>query len=446
MPLDFLRKVFSEFPQEAAVIHQAEAVSFAGLSGRMEAIRSRLVQQGVPRGAVVAIESGYSPDAIAMLLALIEYGAIAVPLAPPVGPTRGALLQLGQVEYRSSFDLSGVLRIERTDIAAGHQLYKALRSEGHPGLTLFTSGSSGEPKAVVHDMTRLLRKYHVRRHRLRTMLFLLFDHIGGLDTLFQSLSNACTSVIPRDRTPESVAATIERHQVQVLPSSPSFLTMLLLSGANLRHDLSSLRYITYGAEVMPASTLGLLARAFPTVKLMQKYGLTELGTLRSQSQANDSLLVRIGGEGFETRIVDGILQVRAESSMLGYLNAPSPFTEDGWFITGDMVEQQGEFLRIQGRASDLINVGGQKVHPSEVESVIHELDNISEVAVSGRPHPFMGQVVIARIVLVSPEDARELEQRVRQHCRTRLKPYQVPVQVVLTEGLLHTERDKVTRR
>lgn len=446
MPLHFLRTVFSEYAEEVAILRGNETVTFRELLVRLDGMRSRMQAQGVPRGGVVSIESDYSPDAIAALLAVIELGGIAVPLSPAVGAKRSDLLLLGQVEYRFLFDSVGTSTIERTGITAQHPLYDNLRDQRHPGLTLFTSGSSGEPKAVVHDMTRLLRKYQKRRHRVRTLLFLLFDHIGGVDTLFQSLANACASVIPRDRTPEAVCEAIARHRVEVLPSSPSFLTMLLLSETHQRHDLSSLRFITYGAEVMPPSTLKQLGEAFPSVNLLQKYGLTELGTLRSQSLGNDSLLVRIGGEGFETRVRDGILQIRAESSMLGYLNAPSPFTTDGWFVTGDLVEQHGDFLRIRGRASDLINVGGQKVHPSEVESVIQELENIVEVAVSGKEHPFMGQIVIARVVLAQPEAPLAVERRVRVHCRARLKPYQVPVQVWITDGPLHTERHKVTRR
>ena len=71
-----------------------------------------------------------------------------------------------------------------------------------------------------------------------------------------------------------------------------------------------------------------------------------LGVLRSKSKSNDSLWVKVGGDGYETRIVDGILQIKAESAMLGYLNAPSPFTDDGWFITGDEVLEKDGYIRI----------------------------------------------------------------------------------------------------
>ena len=79
--------------------------------------------------------------------------------------------------------------------------------------------------------------------------------------------------------------------------------------------------------------------------------------------------------------------------MLGYLNAPSPFDADGWFNTQDAVEQDGEWLRFLGRTSDLINVGGQKVYPAEVESVLLELENVLDVTVRGEPNPIIGQIV-----------------------------------------------------
>src|SRR6185369_15483612 len=128
-------------------------------------------------------------------------------------------------------------------------------------------------------------------------------------------------------------------------------------GDHQRYDLSSLALITYGTEPMPASTLERVAQAFPSVKLLQTYGMTELGILRSQSRDSASLWVRVGGEGYETKVVDGRLWIRARSAMLGYLNAPTPFDAEGFLDTGDLVETDGEWVRFLGRKSDIINVG-----------------------------------------------------------------------------------------
>lgn len=445
MSADFLRDVFREFASGEAIVDRDVSHDYGWLLRACAEATQHAASAGLRPGGVASLEADFSASSIAQLIALFQGGAIAVPLLPGPEPRADRLLALAQVEWRLR-DQAGNIGIQRTARSADHELYRQLRSDGHAGLVLFTSGYTGDAKAVVHDCERLMEKYRTRRHRLRTLMFLLFDHIGGIDTLFQALANGSTVVIPRERTPEAVCETIARHRVEVLPASPTFLTMLLLSEAHRRHDLSSLRYITYGAEVMPQSTLDKLAEAFPGVTLLQKYGLSELGTLRSRSRANDSLWLKVGGEGFETRVVDGMLEVKAHSSMLGYLNAPSPITPDGWFKTGDAVEQDGEYLRILGRATDLINVGGRKVYPGEVEGIIQGIPNIAEVAVFGEPNPFTGQVVVARVALRSAEDPAEVEQRVRAHCRAYLEPYKVPAKVMVTTGALHSEREKMLRR
>ena len=102
-------------------------------------------------------------------------------------------------------------------------------------------------------------------------------------------------------------------------------------------------------------------------------------------------------ESVQTKVVKGILWIKANGAMMGYLNASNPFDPKGWYCTGDEVDVDGEWLRIRGRKSDVIIVGGEKVHPQEVEEVLLELDAIEDVAVQGEPHPIVGQIVTARI-------------------------------------------------
>jgi acyl-CoA synthetase (AMP-forming)/AMP-acid ligase II len=180
---------------------------------------------------------------------------------------------------------------------------------------------------------------------------------------------------------------------------------------------------------MPASTLERLRREFRGIRLQQTYGLSELGILRSKSRDDGSLWIKVGGEGYQTKIVDGILWIRAETAMLGYLNADNPFDAYGWFNTQDAVEQDGEWLRFLGRSSDLINVGGQKVYPAEVESVLLELEDVLDVTVRGEPNPIIGQCVVARVNLRAPEAAADFKARMRRHCQGRLAPYMIPLKV-----------------
>ena len=187
--------------------------------------------------------------------------------------------------------------------------------------------------------------------------------------------------------------------MELLPTTPTFLNLLLLSEAYRSHDLSSLKLITYGTEVMPDSTLQRLHEAFPGVRLQQTYGLTELGILRSKSQDSSSAWVKVGGEGIETKVVDGTLWVKAPSAMVGYLNAPSPFDAEGWMNTEDLVDVNGEYVRFLGRKSQIINVGGAKVYPAEVESVLLQMPNVADATVYGQPNPITGHIVAARLTL-----------------------------------------------
>jgi acyl-coenzyme A synthetase/AMP-(fatty) acid ligase len=290
-----------------------------------------------------------------------------------------------------------------------------------------------------------LKKFAVPRHAYRTLVFLQLDHIGGVNTLLYTLANGGTAVASESRSPKAVCESIARYGAQLLPTSPTFLNLLLLSEEYLRHDLTTLELITYGTEPMPESTLKRVAQAFPQVRLLQTYGLSELGILRSQSRSSDSLWVRVGGEGFETKVVDNRLWIRAESAMLGYLNAPSPFDSEGFFDTGDLVEVDGEWIRFCGRHSDVINVGGSKVFPAEVESVLLDMPNVADAAVVAEKSPITGNIVTATVRLIEPEPLEAFKTRMRAFCTERLSSYKIPARVRLTEQSLHSERFKRRR-
>lgn len=444
MVLDFLFPIFKEFGEEEAVVRAKHVHRYRDLENLLEQWREVLLDQGIGEGTVVSLEADFSADSIAALLALIERGCILVPLSPAVESRWDEYRKVAEVE--AAVRVGGAIAIDRTGVRATHEHYAALRSRHHAGLVLFSSGSTGKAKAAVHDFVPLLAKFRPRRKRMRAMSFLLFDHIGGVNTLFYTLSNGGCVVVPTERTPDSVCAVIERQGVQLLPTSPTFLRLLLVSEAYRRYDLSSLEVVSYGTEVMPESTLQKLHRVLPDVYLQQTYGLSELGILRSKSKSSDSLLVKLGGEGFETRVVDGLLEIKAHSAMLGYLNAPSPFTEDGWFKTGDAVEVEGEYFRIRGRVSDLINVGGEKVYPAEVESLIDGMEGVEDCSVSGEANAILGQIVAVTVKLSTGESQAEFETRMWEHCRGRIERYKIPQRVRVTEADMHGGRFKKMRQ
>lgn len=445
MFLDFLNTVFDEFRDADAIVWRDRTYSYGWLRDRVAQAQAQLQEAGIAPGSVIVLEADFSPNAVALFLALLEQRCVLVPLTGTVASKRDDLQIIAQAEYAITLDATDEICLRPRAERAGHPLYEQLRTLGHPGLVLFSSGSTGQCKAAVHDLVRLLEKYRARRHRRRTLSFLLYDHIGGVNTMLYTLANGGCLVTVERRSPDAVLKAVQDHRVELLPTSPTFLNLILLSEAYARYDLSSLRTITYGTEPMPESTLQRFHALFPQVQLTQTYGLSEIGILRSKSKGSDSLWVRLGGDGFETRVVDGILHIKARSAMLGYLNAPSPFTDDGWLVTGDAVVEDGEYLRILGRKSELINVGGEKVFPAEVESVIQELDNVAEVSVYGEPNPITGQIVCARVTLCRPEPEKEFVRRLKRFCRQRLAPFQVPVKTKLVDAPQHGDRFKRMR-
>jgi acyl-CoA synthetase (AMP-forming)/AMP-acid ligase II len=443
--VDFLLDVFDASAERDALVWRERAVSYAALAQAVRGWEAELGARDVAPGTVVGLEADFSPSAVALLLALAARSCVIVPLTPSVEAKKPEFRRVAEVETAVVVDADDRATVRPTGVRATHDLYARLRADGRPGLVLFSSGSTGRSKAAVHDLVPLLAKFAVRRHALRTLGFLLFDHIGGVNTLLYVLSNGGCLVTVPDRAPHAVCAAVERHRVQLLPTSPTFLNLLVVSEAWRDHDLSSLELVTYGTEVMPESTLARVHELLPGARLLQTYGLSEVGILRSQSRASDSLWVKVGGEGFETRVVDGMLQIRAQSAMLGYLNAPSPFTEDGWLPTGDAVEVDGDYLRIRGRRSEMINVGGEKVFPAEVESVLASMDGVKDVTVLAEPHPLTGQIVLAKVRLGTGETLGEFRARMRAFCRERLAPYKIPQKVVLVDEALHGARFKKLR-
>ena len=206
-----------------------------------------------------------------------------------------------------------------------------------------------------------------------------------------------------------------------------------------------MRIISYGSEPMPASTLTGLRAAFPKVDLRQTYGLIELGVLRAKSLSSESLWVKVGGEGYDLRVVDGILQIKADAAMLGYLNAASPFTEDGYFITGDRVKLNGEYMQFLGRDSELINVGGQKVFPAEVEAVLLESELVEEAVVYGQKNPITGKIVCADVQLRGEVDEAEARRAIKRFCAERMESFKVPVKIQFVQAGLHNDRGKRQR-
>jgi acyl-coenzyme A synthetase/AMP-(fatty) acid ligase len=444
---EFLLERFAGAPDAIAFVDNDEQFTFSWILERVPEYVLLLNDVGVNRGDVVVVLADYSPHVFCLMLAAINGGVIMAPITRDSVVEADAIRDISEARWYMEFseDIEKI-QVERLPGQGKSALLRDLRFRDRPGLLLFSSGSTGDPKGILLDFGSVLEKFRVPRPRVTAISFLMLDHFGGINTLFHIASNLGTVVTVRERSVRAVCEAIERHRVELLPTTPSFLNVLVHSDVGSRYDLSSLRTISYGTEVMPQATLDRLAAMFPEVKLQQTYGLSEVGVLRSKSRPDGSLWLQVGGEGFQTQVREGVLWIKSDYAMVGYLNAPSPFDEDGWFNTQDRVEVDGEYIRILGRTTDLINVGGQKVYPAEVEDVIIGLENIEDVRVFGERNALVGNVVVAEVVLKSPENAADLKIRIRRACREVLADFKVPAKVTEAQSGLYTARHKKLRR
>lgn len=389
----FLQKLNAQNLDKTALIFEDEKCSYKNLLDLTKAKIKEL--ESVPKGSCVGILGDFDKNSIAFLLANLERKNIIAPFADEKELENK--LNEGQIDFLYTKNSLKILNAKPQK----HELLSALKTQNKNGLILFSSGSTGRPKAVVHDLDRLLSVYLAKKPKdINILLFLLFDHIGGLNTLFNALSlSACAVAIKDRKSVEAIAKAIEKYRIFMLPASPSLLNLVILSDVKSKFDLSSLKLITYGTEKMPDALLMRLKAAFPRVKFHQTFGTSEVGITQTRTHENAIKL-----ENIDYKIKNGELFLKSNAQALGYLNADnSVFDEDGYFATGDLVEllmiNGEEFIRILGRTKELINVGGEKVLPQEVEGVIMQMPFISDCLVFGEQNAITGQSVSVKIVL-----------------------------------------------
>ncbi|MGM0651038.1 MAG: ANL family adenylate-forming protein [Bacteroidota bacterium] len=438
---------FSEFGDKEAIIWHNKAFSYADLMSLTNQWLTRFKDYGIKEKQIVAFYGEYSPQIIGLIYALMLNKNILVPFTPAIDNDIDTYSAISGIDHFFRFDKNDTYTHSFIDkYPVKNKLITDFYTREVPGLIVFTSGSTGKPKGILQDCDNVMKKFITKRQGWRTILFLMMDHFGGFNTLLSVFAYGGTAVCLPDRNPETVCSLIEKSKADLLPTTPTFLNFLMNSNVHKSYDLSSIKMITYGTEVMTDSTLRKIKSIFPNSRIKQTYGLSELGVLRSKSKSDNSVWVKLGGQGFETKIIDNILWIRSQANMVGYLNAPNPIDEDGWMCTGDEVEVKGEYMRILGRKSDMINVGGQKVFPAEVESVLQKDDNVKEASVVGKSHALMGNIVIAKIALKTPEKKAIITTRLRKLCMATLAKYKVPVKFIIEEENLHSNRFKKLRK
>lgn len=439
----------SLFNNKIAIIHSGREILYSELIENILLYNSKLEKSKIKRGEVVFILGDYSFDSISLFFSLALNGNIIVPITTNNEQEINERIQITQPDWIFKLSSNSEERIEYDVKLPRHVLLDKLIESKSSGLILFSSGSTGKPKAMVHSLENLLSNYIDKKGKeMNFLVFLMFDHIGGLNTLFNCLSMGVTITIPENRNPIDIAKLIEKHKINIVPASPTFLNLMLISNVFDLYDLSSIKMITYGTETMPESLLLKLKEKLNRVKLLQTFGTSETGIMKTSSMSSSSTYLKFDDPNQEFKIVNNELWLKSKTQVLGYINhSNESFTQDGWFMTGDLVEQTSDgFIKIVGRSKELINVGGEKVLPAEVESVILQIESVQDCIVKSEKNAITGQMVCAEVVLKNGYNLKEEKIKIKNFCKLKLENYKVPVRITQIEMVLYTERYKKNRQ
>jgi acyl-coenzyme A synthetase/AMP-(fatty) acid ligase len=311
------------------------------------------------------------------------------------------------------------------------------RARPAPGfrLTLFTSGSTGRPKRVSHDLEGLTRALRVKPGHAGKVWGLAYNptHIAGVQVALQAFFNG-NPLIHLFQTPASgMRASFVGHGVTHVAGTPSFFRQLLVEET----PLTGLEAVTLGGERSDATLLARLAAVFPRARLRNLYAMTEAGTIL---EADGDLFVI--PERLRERVRVRASRLELHVSLLGDFERESGAGE--WFSTGDLVEPAGEEgtrFRILNRESEVVNVGGHKVRPGEVEAVLLACPGVREARVFGRASSVLGELLCAEVVA----DASFREAEARAWLAERLQPVKVPRFIRQVSELARTRSGKLAQ-
>jgi long-chain acyl-CoA synthetase len=464
---DPVAEAISAVPGRAAFIVDDRVLTYAGLGGQIDVASASLNAANVRAGDRVALASRTSAFATATVLACAKIGAAAAPMsaASTVAEiaTLAAAAGCGPVGVASAEtaermrDALGEMPLTEEILAIDRAPAQATEVRADDvAVILFTSGTTGVPKpiALTHEvLTRRVRSFAAPVDPSAdpnvAIVCVPFHHVAGLIGVLVGLAGGSTAVLqPRFDAGEWLRL-VERHRVQRAFLVPAMLHRILDHPALETTDLGSLQMITYGAAPAARALVEHAADAMPHVAFINVFGQTEtLGAVTvlgpDDHRAGKAGSVGRPMPGVEIRIVNPSTGDEVADGDTGEFWVRAPHTTTaGWVRSGDLVRRDAEgYLYAVGRLSDIINRGGEKIDPAEVEAVLLAHPSVAAVAVCGIPDAELGERVGAVIVAREAVDPKAL----RMWCRERLAAYKVPAVVSFVDEIPLTELGKVSRK
>jgi acyl-coenzyme A synthetase/AMP-(fatty) acid ligase len=320
---------------------------------------------------------------------------------------------------------------------------------------MLTSGTLGLPKIVGHTLEALIGAIVAggpeRGAQPVWATFYDIRRYGGLQIFLRAIVGGGSMVLsePSEGIADYVARLKERA-VTHISGTPSHWRKLLMSGVA---SAFSPKYVRLSGEIADQAVLDGLRQAFPQAPIGHAYASTEAGV---GFAVNDGLegfpadMIGANRDGVEMKVVDGSLRIRSRRAAHAYVGrqAAALTDKDGFVDTGDMVEKRGDRYYFVGRRGGIINIGGLKVHPEEIEAIINRHDEVRMARVRARKSPITGAIVVADVVLATGCDAggsEEIRNKILADCRANLAPHKVPAMIKFVDRLEITAAGKLVR-
>ena len=484
---DALAAHAAQRPGRLALSAGDEQLTYRDLAGLVAQMGARLAGLGVRSGDRVAILGINSIDWVVAFLATLEFGAVAVPLNHRLGRAelahqlelvraRVLLHDAALSELASRSAGTAISRTLDRDSRDRRSIWLAPSVPGRnaplaadaPALISFTSGSTGRPKGALISHRALTVAANAYARVLGTteadstlVLVPLFHNTGFCDQVAHMLLVGGSIDLLPEFGKTMARDALLRRPASYLIAVPGILRLLALS-PDADRVFRACRIACYGGSPMPAAWIDELAAAWPALRLYNCYGLTEFTSVSHILEPSD--LAEHQGSvgrpvpGVEQQIVDadgralpagtaGQLMLAGPSRMSRYWAAPERTREvlrGRWLMTGDVGSLTDDgHLRVLGRASEVINRGGEKISPLQVEAAISLDPNVADVAVLGAPHPIFGERVVA---FVSLRDSTELDEpAVRTALHESIADYAIPERFFVLDELPRNAAGKIDR-
>jgi acyl-coenzyme A synthetase/AMP-(fatty) acid ligase len=300
-------------------------------------------------------------------------------------------------------------------------------------VTLMTSGTTGRPKLVRHSMPSLLGRIAgpaalAMNREKRWLLTYQPTAFAGLQVILTALCTGGAVVQTASRRPADFFLAAEQFGVTHISGTPTFWRSFLLAAPP--GSLPGLQQITLGGEAIDQPTLDRLANRFPNARITHIYASSEAGALFAVHDGRagfPSEWLRPEADGVGLRIREGVLEVHSPRRMLGYLDESVPsLTDDGWLVTGDLATVNGDRVHFQGRLDDVLNVGGAKVYPKEIEEFFLSCRGVQEVRVRGVRNPISGVILAADVVLEDGYEPDSYRLELMRQCQIGLPAHKAP--------------------